>query len=212
MNLLPQESLIKTGPVDHADWNYRPLLGIVQRTRFRLIDKLLNKERVDRILEVGYGSGVLMPHLKGLCRELHGIDIHPHASEVEDVLRRHNVEARLVSGSVVDLPYEDASFDRVVIVSAIEYVDDIEAACRELVRVLRPGGAVVLVTPGQSWFLDLCLFLWTGESANENYDDRRKRLKPALLKHFRVEREITVPPVIKMYTALRLTPAEQARG
>src|SRR5690606_30561042 len=108
MNLLPEASLIKTGPVDHADWNYRPLLGVVQRTRFRLIDKLLDDERVDRILEVGYGSGVLMPHLKGMCRELYGIDIHPHASEVEEVLRRHEVEARLVSGSVVDLPYEDA--------------------------------------------------------------------------------------------------------
>lgn len=212
MNLLPEASLIKTGPVDHADWNYRPLLGVVQRTRFRLIDKLLDDERVDRILEVGYGSGVLMPHLKGMCRELYGIDIHPHASEVEEVLRRHEVEARLVSGSVVDLPYEDAFFDRVVIVSAIEYVDDIDAACRELVRVLRPGGAVVLVTPGQSWFLDLCLRVLTGERASENYDDRRTRLRPALLEHFRVEREITVPPMIRMYTALRLTPAAPARG
>jgi ubiquinone/menaquinone biosynthesis C-methylase UbiE len=204
MKLLASKLLVKTGPVDHADWNYRLLLGAVQRTRFRLIDKLLADEGVDRILEVGYGSGVLMPHLKTFCRELQGIDIHPHPVEVQQALLRQGVEVKLATGSVVEMPYESGYFDRIVIVSALEYVDDIHSACRELSRVLKPTGAVVLVTPGESWFLDFCLRLLTGERASENYQDRRKRMKPVLLEHFCLQREIIVPPVIRMYSALRL--------
>ena len=43
LRLLPQSALVTTGDVDHADWNYKPLVGWVQRLRFKLIRKLLAK-------------------------------------------------------------------------------------------------------------------------------------------------------------------------
>ena len=51
---LPLEALIKTGPVDHADWNYKPLLGWIQRERFQLAQTLLPRKPVPRLLEIGY--------------------------------------------------------------------------------------------------------------------------------------------------------------
>jgi tRNA G46 methylase TrmB len=63
LSLLPPSALLRTGPVDHADWNYRPLIGTVQRIRFRLVCRLLGNGRFDRLLEIGYGSGVFMPEL-----------------------------------------------------------------------------------------------------------------------------------------------------
>jgi ubiquinone/menaquinone biosynthesis C-methylase UbiE len=190
--LLPESALIRTGPVDHADWNYRPLIGAVQRIRFRLIRNLLGDRRFDRLLEIGYGSGVLMPELAKRAAELCGIDPHLMPREVEQALARHGIRASLVTGSAESLPYPDAHFDCAVSVSAMEYVEDIEKACRELVRVLRPGGVFVIATPGVSPVWDLALRLSTGESPGQ-YADRRQKLLPTLARYLDVQREIAVP-------------------
>ncbi|MGB7925274.1 MAG: class I SAM-dependent methyltransferase [Pyrinomonadaceae bacterium] len=207
LRLLPPDALLKTGEVDHADWNYRPLLGTISRTRFRLVVSLLD-QRMGRLLEVGYGSGVFMPELARFADELYGIDIHQMTEPVAASLARFNVNARLFSGSVEALPFDENFFDCIVAVSALEFVSDTAAACREIKRALKPGGALVVVTPGHSPLVDFGLKLLTGKSAKEDYDDRRQKLMPTLLEHFRIERELTSPAVgnslVKLYTALRL--------
>lgn len=203
--LLPESALITTGPVDHADWNYRPVIGTIQRLRFRLIRRLLGKQHYGRLLEIGYGSGVFMPELARHSNELFGIDPHPMPTEVATKLQEHGVAASLVTGSAEVLPYADGFFDCVVSVSAIEYVEDLEAACRELTRVLKPGGRLVLCTPGKSPVWDLALRVSTGEDAGQ-YSDRRERLLPTLKQHFTVSREIGVPPLgrlLRLYSGVR---------
>lgn len=209
--LLPLDSLVKTSDVDHADWNYHPFLSIIQRLRFKIIIALLkHKKHYQRILEAGYGSGVFMPYLAALSDELYGIDPHEYNEKVEHSLSRNNISAKLFSGSITKLPFEDGYFEAVVIVSAIEYVDDIESACHEIVRVLKKNGVLIVVTPGCSKFVDIGLKLLTGESANKNYKSRRMKLQPALMKYFSVERKIEAPPVIhylvRLYTGLCLIP------
>jgi len=205
--LLPADSLVRTGPVDHADWNYRPMIGYVQRLRFRLIKSLLGTRRFGRLLEIGYGSGVFMPELAKRAEELFGIDPHPMPGEVQQVLLRHGIRASLVTGVAERLPYPDAFLDCVVSVSAMEYVEDIQAACRELRRVLRPGGAIIIATPGSSPLWDLALRLSTGENPKQ-YADRRQRLLPALKSAFATDQEIAVPTVggrlLRLYSGVRL--------
>src|SRR5579859_4421348 len=99
LQLLPLESLVRTGPVDHADWNYRPLLGFLQRARFHLALKLLAGASYRRLLEIGYGSGVFMPELSRRCDELYGIDVHQKHEQVTVSLSQNGVMARLFSGS-----------------------------------------------------------------------------------------------------------------
>jgi ubiquinone/menaquinone biosynthesis C-methylase UbiE len=214
LRLLPPDALLKTGEVDHADWNYRRLLGTISRTRFRLVVSLFEAQPVGRLLEVGYGSGVFMPELARFADELYGIDIHQMTEPVAASLARFNVNARLFSGSVEALPFDENFFDRVVAVSALEFVSDTDAACREIKRTLKPGGALVLVTPGHSPLVDFGLKMLTGKSAQRDYDDRREKLMPTLLKHFSVERQLTSPAVgnslIKLYTALKLRARAEA--
>ena len=78
--LLPPSALVKTSDVDKAEWNFRPLLGIIQRLRFRMILSLLPKRRIGRLLEIGYGSGVFLPELSRRCDNLYGIDPHQCAA------------------------------------------------------------------------------------------------------------------------------------
>jgi len=212
VRLLPRDALVKTGPVDHADWNYRPVLGWIQRLRFRLILDLLPRGKVGRLLEIGYGSGVFMPELAARCEELFGIDVHPHAAEVESRLKEHGVKAELVSGSAEHLPYAPSTFDAVVAVSSLEFVPDAAAAARETRRVLRPDGCLVLVTPGHSPLVDWGLRVLTGESAQQDYAGRREQLMPALESQFAGDAKRTFPPVLSgvvcLYTALSMRPLE----
>ncbi len=211
LRLLPREALIPTSEVDHADWNYRPLLGALQKKRFGLALSLLGSVRYDRLLEIGYGSGVFMPELEDRCGELHGVDRHGKNREVTACLMGRGIRADLASASVTELPYEDSFFDCAVAVSALEYVESIDAASAELARVLSPTGALIVVTPGHSPVLDLALRITTGEDAHGNYADRRQRLIPALLRRFRLTDERKFPRGIGglvVYHALRLEPTK----
>jgi ubiquinone/menaquinone biosynthesis C-methylase UbiE len=122
-------------------------------------------------------------------------------------LGKHGVRAELHSSSAEILPFADATFDVIVSVSALEYIPDINRACREMLRVLKPEGHLVCVTPGFSPLVDWGLKQMTGEQASQ-YGDRRERLMPALHAHFKTERELAVPPLagrlLRLYTALRM--------
>jgi ubiquinone/menaquinone biosynthesis C-methylase UbiE len=215
LQLLPLDALMKTGDVDHADWNFRPLLGQIQKIRFRLIRKLLKVRRWHRLLEIGYGSGVFMPELARHADELFGIDPHPYPDEVANVLAEHGVEAKLATGSATSMPYADGFFDAIVIVSALEFIPDLDQACLEMRRLLTPDGVVIAVTPGQSPLLDLGVKILTGQSAKSDFGDRRAKIIPTLMKHFGVDRQLNSPPfigrIVPLYTAMRLiAPAQES--
>jgi ubiquinone/menaquinone biosynthesis C-methylase UbiE len=212
LRLLPRKELIKTGEVDHADWNFRPLLGRIVRRRYRLVAALLGGRHFRRLAEVGYGSGVFLPGLAPTCAELHGVDVHRRKEEVGAVLARFGVRAALHTADMEALPFLDGYFDCLVAVSTLEFVGDLEAGCREARRVLAPGGLFVVVTPGASSLADLGLRVLTGRSARADFADRRRAVLPALLRHFRAERRLTVPrfgtSLVHLYTGLALTPLE----
>jgi ubiquinone/menaquinone biosynthesis C-methylase UbiE len=211
MDLLPRESLVKTGPVDEADWVYRPVVGSIARLRFRMVLKLLGGHRYGRVLEIGYGSGVLLPALAGHCDELHGIDPHAMPEAVDQALARHGVSASLRTAEAESLPYPDAFFDAVVAVSALEFVTDLEQACSEIRRVLRPNGHFFFVTPGTSPVLDFGLKLLTGNDAKKDFGNRREIVLPVTRRHFAFERTLTAPPVlglaVPLYRAVKCKPA-----
>ncbi|GAC1301775.1 MAG: hypothetical protein NVSMB19_10280 [Vulcanimicrobiaceae bacterium] len=212
VRLLPREELLKTGDVDHAAWNYTGILGFVSRQRFELVSGLL-PQRVGTLLEIGYGSGIFMPELARRAEHLFGVDVHDRAAEAMAVLQRNGVAATLSQATAEALPFPDASFDAVVVVSTFEFVADIERAARELGRVLRPGGTAVVVTPVDHPLLDLALRIATGESAKKDFGDRRKRIVPTLVRELRHERSAWFPSAspLPVYRALRLTTASPAQ-
>lgn len=208
LRLLPLEALVKTGTVDHADWNYRPVLGAISRRRFQLVVSLLGCTRAHRLLEIGYGSGIFLPELSRHCEELYGVDIHPFGAAVSDSLSRAGVRAALHSASAAALPFPDAHFDVVVAISALEFVDDLDAACDELHRVLRPGAALIAVVPGHSRLVDIGLRLLTGQRARDDFENRRERVLPTLRRRFEVERDLSCPAhggaLLRLYTGIKL--------
>lgn len=99
-------------------------------------------------LEIGAGTGFFTLNLAlagVLSGPLHVTDLSPGMVEAAE---RNAVEAGLhVHGKVADaeaLPYDDDSFDLVIGHAVIHHIPDVEQAFREMLRVLRPGGRVVI--------------------------------------------------------------------
>jgi ubiquinone/menaquinone biosynthesis C-methylase UbiE len=104
------------------------------------------------VLDVGCGTG---EHLKRALR--HGLSatgIEPAPGMLE-AARRNVPEARLEQGTAAPLPFPDASFDAVLMIEVLRYLDrnDIRVALKEARRVLRPGGTL-FVTLVNRWALD----------------------------------------------------------
>jgi ubiquinone/menaquinone biosynthesis C-methylase UbiE len=124
------------------------LLG-VDRTRRRLVVQA-ELTRGQRVLEVGCGTGSLLITVgrQHPAVELVGLDPDPKAlASAERKARRSGVHLRLDRGFSDAMPYDDASFDRVLSSFMYHHVpaDEKPAMFREIHRVLKPGGRLELV-------------------------------------------------------------------
>ena len=103
-----------------------------------------------RVLQVGCGSGIALPHLSRLCspKVIVGIDIDSTLlGESADRLREKRVRAHLVQADVREMPFPDRSFDLVVDFGVCYHVKHPGDAIMEIARVLDTSGTFVYETP-----------------------------------------------------------------
>ena len=119
--------------------------GGAGRIYWDLRDKEIFKYVIgEKILDAGCGEGITLEKLvKQFPKaEIEGIDIDP---ENVVICRDHNLPVR--EASVLDLPYEDATFDTCLFIEVIEHLHQPEKALSDLARVTKPGGRVIVVYP-----------------------------------------------------------------
>jgi ubiquinone/menaquinone biosynthesis C-methylase UbiE len=117
------------------------------RDRFHAITGSPDPLPYPKALELGAGTGFFSLNLKqaGVLDEVHVTDLSPGMVEAA----RANAEMLgfTVEGRVADaerIPYDDDTFDVVVGHAMIHHIPDVEAAFREMLRVLKPGGRFVV--------------------------------------------------------------------
>jgi arsenite methyltransferase len=104
-------------------------------------------ERGGVAADIGFGGGVglqLLLDRVGDDGVVHGIEI------ADDMLRRakskfgRDGRLRLARGSLTGVPLDDGSVDALITVNTVYFISELDAACAELARVLRPGGRAVI--------------------------------------------------------------------
>ena len=96
-----------------------------------------------RVLEIGAGTGLNVPHYPSEISEL--ILSEPDDAMCRRLVQRADGRATVVAARADELPVADASLDTVVSTFVLCTVEEPEAALREIRRVLRPGGRLLLI-------------------------------------------------------------------
>lgn len=106
-----------------------------------------------RVVELGSGTGLNLPHYPAAVTEVHGVDPNPGMVELAREAaaegrgdRPFEVEIHEALGE--ELPFPDASFDTAVSTWTLCSVDDVAAVLAEVHRVLHPGGRLLLIEHG----------------------------------------------------------------
>ncbi len=138
---------------DPLRFYFWPVVGKMYRRRIELC--LGECTGGERVLEVGFGSGVTFGNLNESYREIHGIDLNASVEEVTAVFKARQIQTHLQNGDVLSMPYEDDFFDTVLLISVLEHLKPSEQtqAFREIHRVLKPQGQVICGVPIERGFM-----------------------------------------------------------
>ena len=140
------------------EWGYDERFFYDVEHRYTKMHRLLGERYGDlagkRVLDLGSSRGLLLARFPDSERV--GIEIDPdeRARSAEHGIEavEHFINAFDGNRMTARLPFEDASADVVLAGEIIEHIVDTESFLREIARVLRPGGAVVLSTPNILWW------------------------------------------------------------
>lgn len=101
------------------------------------------------ILDVGCGIGIYVRKFRNFSEHVHGIDL-----DTERVAAGARDLPNLQVCASEHLPYPDNTFDVVVLNEVIEHVTDDQKTIAECLRVLQPGGKVVIFAPNRRYFFE----------------------------------------------------------
>ncbi|RIK33937.1 MAG: class I SAM-dependent methyltransferase [Chloroflexi bacterium] len=125
------------------------LMARKNRERITWAVSLLDIQPTDHVLEVGFGPGVAIEQVARFARAGFVAGVDHSAIMVAQASKRNRaaiaagqVELRL--GSVVTLPYGDASFDKAFAINSLLFWPEPVANLGEVERVLRPGGRIAI--------------------------------------------------------------------
>lgn len=145
MNRAQEESFALSGLVSRAELQYH-------LSRYQFASRYANGKHV---LDIACGTGYGTRLLSHVAARVVGGDIS--LESVSSALRRyHAANVDYVCLDAQEFPFREGSFDVVVSLETVEHLVEAERFLDECVRVLRPGGTLVLSTPNkESHFLPL---------------------------------------------------------
>jgi ubiquinone/menaquinone biosynthesis C-methylase UbiE len=132
-------------PYNQRFWVQAPH-PLITRARLR---EILEPEPGERVLEIGPGTGYYTLDLAewlgpGGTVEIFDIQQEMLAHTMERARERGLSNVQPTEGDARSLPYEDDSFDAAILTSTLGEIPDQDAALREISRVLKPGGRLVV--------------------------------------------------------------------
>lgn len=142
---MKQTRLFDGWPEAYDRWFSTPMGALVKKYESELVLDLLKPDCGEKILDAGCGTGVFTFDILCAGADVIGLDLSlPMLKRAGEKLKGYPFE--MILGNIANLPFPEGSFDKVVSVTALEFIEDGTAAIRELLRVTRKGGCIVVAT------------------------------------------------------------------
>ncbi len=155
-----------------------------QQRRLEKIRRAAEGRLHGRILENGCGIGMYAERLQQDGGQVIGLEY-----DFDRAYQAHQRVERIVNAAGEALPFPDNSFDLILSHEVIEHVQDDAQAIREMIRVLRPGGRLVLFCPNRGYPFETHGIYWRGRYYFGNIplvNYLPRRLRDRLAPHVRV--------------------------
>lgn len=98
------------------------------------------------ILDVGCGDGIFCEVFLGRKKQIIGIDLDERALKEA---KKRKIYKKLIKADAKNLPFPSASFASVLANSSLEHIENLEPVLKEIHRVLKKGGILVLSAPSE---------------------------------------------------------------
>src|SRR5271157_89310 len=129
-----------------------------QQRRLEMIVRAAGERIQGRILENGCGVGMYVEHLTELGGTVYGLEF-----DFERAAEATKNSPRIMNAACESLPLPSSTLDLILSHEVIEHVQDDRAAMREMVRVLKPSGRIVLFCPNRGYPFETHGIYWKGK-------------------------------------------------
>jgi SAM-dependent methyltransferase len=129
-----------------------------QQRRLQMILAAAGERVNGRVLENGCGVGMYVEHLATHVKSIVGLEY-----DFERTREARQRSEQILCAAGENLPFPDASFELILSHEVLEHVEDDRLAVREIVRVLKPGGRVVVFAPNRGYPYETHGVFWRGK-------------------------------------------------
>lgn len=158
-------------------WNQVPVTyyqqgvqtNLLQKTwhgaKIKLAKKLLSKVKFENCLDVGCASGYMLSEVAKAFPGREYIDVDIYDKAIEHA-RKTYPDIKFKVSSAEKLPFKDGSFDLILFYETIEHVENPITCLKELRRVLKKNGTLILTMDSGNWLFRIVWFVWENTKGN----------------------------------------------
>lgn len=158
---------------DYNEVYYTGSLGLFERWTHISLEKGMKNLSHRSILDIGGGDGQHVPFMSGEFAEYTILDLIDHSKELNPAINEQDVsKIKFIVGDAEKLPFEDNSFDRVILTCILHHVDSPVNVLNECRRVIRNSGNISIYLPNDPGMM----YRWLRHfGAHRKYAKRTKR-------------------------------------
>lgn len=120
--------------------------SIIKRVKLPIITGFFNLKKTDRLLDIGSGGGYFTEKLARRVKEVVSLDISKENIEkAKKLCKAKNIS--FVLGDATKMKFKDKTFEKILATEIIEHIKNDTGFLREMLRVLKDDGIIVITTP-----------------------------------------------------------------
>jgi 2-polyprenyl-3-methyl-5-hydroxy-6-metoxy-1,4-benzoquinol methylase len=186
---------------DPLKYYYYPVVGRLFRGRIEAGLSLL-RPPYQRVLEIGYGSGILLPTLCQIGGDICGVDVTSDPAGTQALLKKFGVCVELFQGDICEWRFTGEKFDLVVAFSILEHIADPPRAMRRIAELLKPDGTLLIGVPRVDRLMAALFSLIGYHGIEGHHVTTYKEVLRCASPYFRLQRFGTYPSFLPRWASL----------
>lgn len=172
---------------------YKPIIKSLYLKRIKIGLELLGNKKFSKMLNIGFGGGVILPELSKHAAEITGVDIHPQIDLVKQIIQDEKINnVKLIKADATSLPFADNKFDCVWCMSVLEFIPDSEKVIAEVKRVARDDATIIIGFPMTNKITDLAYKLVSFKNKDAHCNNHQILIQQ-IKKYFKIKKIKNMP-------------------